>query len=76
MKVLTARDGDLQISDELRSHIAYFEDGRLLVSLSHRFNPHVRGFMGRLKHLGRPYEVVRLRDDQNVVSLALTYHNR
>lgn len=58
MKVLTARDGELQISDELRSHIAYFEDGRLLVSLSHRFNPHVRGFMGRLKHLGRPFEVV------------------
>lgn len=36
---------------------AYLDDGRLLVSKTYAFNPHVRGFMSRLQHLGREFQV-------------------
>lgn len=57
MKVLTAKGGEITISDDLRAIVALLDDGRLMVSKSHVFNPHVRGFMGRLKHLNRDYAV-------------------
>jgi len=57
MKVLTAKGGEITISDDLRAIVALLDDGRLMVSKSHVFNPHVRGFMGRLTHLKREYTV-------------------
>lgn len=57
MKVLTAKGGEIAISDDLRAIVALLDDGRLMVSKSHAFNPHVRGFMGRLTHLKREYTV-------------------
>lgn len=57
MKVLTAKGGEITISDDLRAIVALLDDGRLMVSRSHVFNPHVRGFMGRLTHLKREYTV-------------------
>jgi type II secretory ATPase GspE/PulE/Tfp pilus assembly ATPase PilB-like protein len=57
MKVLTARDGEFAVSDEMRNMFAYLDDGRLLVAKTYAFNPHVRGFMSRLQHLGREFQV-------------------
>jgi general secretion pathway protein E len=57
MRVLTAKGGEVPISDELRAIVALLDDGRLMVSKSHVFNPHVRGFMGRLNHTKREYSV-------------------
>lgn len=59
MKVLTAKGGEISIPDELRGMLAFLEDGRLFVSKSHFFNPHVRGFMGRLQHQGRKFQVLQ-----------------
>lgn len=56
-KVLTIKGGEFQISDEMRGMLAYLEDGRLIVGKSYAFNPHVRGFVSRLKHLGKPVTV-------------------
>lgn len=58
MKVLTAKDGEIQISDDLRTLLAFLDDGRLMISQSHEFNAHVRGFVGRLKHMGRNFNIV------------------
>lgn len=53
-RVLTAPGGEFALSDPtLRNYICYLEDGTLLVSKSHAFNPHVRAFIARLNHLGR-----------------------
>ena len=52
MKVLTAKGGEFQVSDEMRNMLALLEDGRLIVAKTYAFNPHVRGFISRLKHLG------------------------
>ena len=57
MKVLTAKDGELQVADEVRAILAYLDDGRLMVSKSHVYNRHVRGFMAKLKHLKREVRV-------------------
>lgn len=57
MRVLTAPSGEFAASDEMRSMLAYLDDGRLLVAKTYAFNPHVRGFMSRLQHLGREYQV-------------------
>lgn len=57
MKVLTAPGGEFAVSDEMRNMFAYLDDGRLLVTKTYAFNPHVRGFMSRLQHLGREYQV-------------------
>lgn len=57
MKVLTAKGGEIPISDDLRGIVALLDDGRLMISKSHVFNPHVRGFMGRLRHQNREFTV-------------------
>jgi type II secretory ATPase GspE/PulE/Tfp pilus assembly ATPase PilB-like protein len=54
--ILTGKDGEFSISDELREILCYMDDGRLLISKSHQFNAHVRGFIGRLERMGRPCE--------------------
>ena len=66
--VLTAVGGEFSIGDELREILCYMDDGRLLISKSHAFNPHVRGFIGRLERLGRPCE--KLHVDLSVVTRA------
>lgn len=55
MKTLTAVGGEIHVSDDLRNMLAYMEDGRLLIVKTETFNPHVRGFMSRLKHHGREF---------------------
>lgn len=57
MKVLTSKGGEFNVSDELRNMIVYLDDGRLLVSKTHYHHPHVRGFIARLRHMGREYSV-------------------
>jgi general secretion pathway protein E len=57
MRVLTAPGGEFAVSDEMRNMFAYLEDGRLLVAKTYAFNPHVRGFISRLQHLGREFQV-------------------
>lgn len=57
MKVLTAPGGEFAVSDEMRNMFAYLDDGRLLVAKTYSFNPHVRGFMSRLQHLKREFQV-------------------
>lgn len=66
--VLTAIGGEFSIGDELREILCYMDDGRLLISKSHAFNPHVRGFIGRLERMGRPCE--KLHVDLSVVARA------
>lgn len=55
MKVLTAPEGDIQVSNELRNMVALLDDGRLLVADADKFNPHVRGFIARLKRSDREF---------------------
>lgn len=57
MKVLTAKGGEHQISDELRGMLAFLDDGRLFVAKAYAFNPYVRGFKGRLDHKNIAYTV-------------------
>lgn len=66
VRVLTAKGGDFSISDELRSVLALLDDGRLLISGSHAFSPHVRGFIGRLRHQGHPFTLHQT--DINVIA--------
>lgn len=54
---LTARGGEMHIDEDLRQILCYMDDGILLVSKSHAYNPHVRGFMARLTHLKRTFQV-------------------
>lgn len=51
MKVLTARGGEFQVSDEMRNMLALLEDGTLIIAKTYSNNPHVRGFVGRLNRL-------------------------
>lgn len=66
--VLTARGGEFTITDDLREILCYLDDGRLLVSKSHAYNAHVRGFIGRLAHMGRTCHVLHV--DLSVISKA------
>ncbi len=53
MKVLTAKGGEFQVSDEMRNMLALLEDGRLIVAKTYATNPHVRGFISRLNSRSR-----------------------
>lgn len=53
-QILTAPGGEFELDPQIREMIAYLADGRLLISKSHAFNPHVRAFTSRLQRLGRP----------------------
>lgn len=66
--VLTSHGGDFSVSDELREILCYMDDGRLLISKSHKFNPHVHGFIGRLNRMGRPYQILHV--DLSVIAKA------
>lgn len=56
-KPLTAVGGPFSISDEMRGMLALLPDGRLMVAKTYAFNPHVKGFIGRLKHMGHNHLV-------------------
>lgn len=56
--ILTGPSGEFALSDELRKWICYYDDGRLLVSRSHAFNPHVQAFQAKLTRLGRAVQRV------------------
>jgi general secretion pathway protein E len=67
VKVLTAKGGEFQVSDEMRNMLALLEDGRLIIGKSYASNPHVRGFVSRLKRLG-VHHTVQLADLSVVAS--------
>lgn len=52
---LTGLGGEFYVDAALRAVLCFLDDGALLVSKSAIFNPHVRGFIGRLDHMGRLY---------------------
>lgn len=66
--VLTAPGGEFSIGADLREILCFMDDGRLLISKSHAFNPHVSGFIGRLKRMGKSYE--KLHVDLSVIAAA------
>lgn len=57
MKVLTAKGGEYQISDDLREKLVLLDDGRLFIAKSYSFDPHVRSFIGRLQHKNVNYTI-------------------
>lgn len=57
MRVLTAKGGEFQVSDEMRNMLALLEDGRLIISKTYATNPHVRGFISRLNRLNFQHTV-------------------
>ncbi len=65
---LTAEGGKFPLEGSLREMLCLMEDGRLLVSKSHAFNPHVKGFIGRLQRIGHPYHVFHV--DMSVIAAA------
>lgn len=59
-RVLTAPGEEFELDPQVREMVAYLEDGRLLISKTHAFNPHVRAFAARLQRLNRaavPHQV-------------------
>lgn len=56
-EILSREGGEFSLSKDLREIMCYMADGKLLVSKSHAFNPHVRGFMARLKLMDKPCEM-------------------
>ena len=56
-EILSREGGEFSLNKELREIMCYMADGRLLVSKSHAFNPHVRGFVARLKLMEKPHEL-------------------
>jgi general secretion pathway protein E len=52
---LTGPGGEFHVNDALRSLLCFMDDGTLLISKSAIFNPHVQGFVARLRHIDRPY---------------------
>ena len=44
------------LSDEAKKYLCFMEDGRLFISKTHEFNPHVTSFRGRLKRMQITYQ--------------------
>ncbi len=65
---LTAPGGEFHVDQSLREMLCLFNDGRLLVSKSHTFNPLVRGFIARLGRIGRSHEILHV--DMSVIAKA------
>lgn len=59
MKTLTRKGGEFAVSDDLREMLAFMDDGRLLISKAHYHHPHVRGFVARLRHMGRSFQILQ-----------------
>ncbi len=52
--LLTSEGAEFPVDADTRKLLAYFSDGKLLVSKSHEFDPRVQAFIGRIKRLNRP----------------------
>lgn len=65
---LTAPGGKYHVDAQLREMLCFMEDGRLFVSKSHAFNPHVKGFVARLQRLNVPHHVMSV--DLSVIAKA------
>jgi general secretion pathway protein E len=52
-KVLTAKGGSVNISDELRKKLVWLEDGRIFISASHANTPDVKSFVERERLRGK-----------------------
>ncbi len=61
MRVLTAKGGEYEIADATRAKLAFLEDGRLFIAKTFTFDPHVRGFISRLK-IKNVHHVVHMAD--------------
>ena len=46
-----------QLSSVAKEYMCYLEDGRLLISNTHRFKPEVTSYIARLQRLNMPYEL-------------------
>lgn len=55
--VLSAQDGPMQVGSNERSLVCLLDDGTLVVSESHKLNPHVLAYMERLKGMRVEYRV-------------------
>lgn len=56
-RVVTAKGGAIRVDEHIRSIVCYYSTGRLLVSKDHVFDPHVKGFVGRLQRQSLPVHV-------------------
>lgn len=75
-KPLTGEGGKLAIAQEVREFLCFLDDGRLLVSKTHTFHPHVSAFKGRLERLQMPFDVTHV--ELNVIKKAYegdSHHN-
>lgn len=63
---LTGVAGKYSVDEALREKLCLLDDGRLLISKSHIFDPTVNAFIGRLKRLKVPHQILQV--DMRVVA--------
>jgi general secretion pathway protein E len=63
---LTGPTGKFSVDSALREKLCLLDDGRLLISKSHIFDPSVNAFIGRLKRLKEPHRVLQV--DMKVIA--------
>ena len=63
---LTAANGKFAVDASLREKLCLLDDGRLLISKSHIFDPTVNAFIGRLKRLKVPHNILQV--DMRVIA--------
>ena len=63
---LTGENGQFTVDQALREKLCLLDDGRLLISKSHIFDPSVNAFIGRLKRLKIPHRVLQV--DMKVIA--------
>lgn len=67
-RILSVTGGEFELQPEMQSLVCYLSDGRLLVSKSHRMDPRVRAYVGRLNLLKRTFRVLHV--DLSVIETA------
>lgn len=67
-RILSITGGEFELQPEMQSLVCYLSDGRLLVSKSHRMDPRVRAYVGRLNLLKRTFRVLHV--DLSVIETA------
>ncbi len=63
---LTGANGKFAVDDALRQKLCLLDDGRLLISKSHVFDPSVNAFIGRLRRLKIAHRVLQV--DMRVIA--------
>ncbi len=63
---LTGATGKFSVDNALREKLCLLDDGRLLISKSHIFDPSVNAFIGRLKRLKVPHRILQV--DMKVIA--------